>query len=922
MQNSATLRRLVRACVTITFLAGAASSAPAQQTPTGTVTGRVVDAKSGQALSEVGVQIVGTTRGVMTGLDGRFRFTDVPMGTLTLQVRRIGYQPKHITGLYIDAGATLDQPISMDQSAVSLTAVVTSAEAERGSVNAAIDQQRNSTAIVSALGAEQMGKSPDGDAAQALQRVSGITVQDGKYLNVRGLDPRYTTASLNGARLPSPEPERKVVPFDLFPSNLLQMVVTAKTFTPDQPGDFSGGSVDLRTRESPFETQRSYSISFGGNDAIIGKSIVSAPSTGMEWLGFGGRARQIPGPVASAGTFRGSYTQTQYNQFVSAFRNAWSARETTGRPSTSMSMSIGGTQPFGAREIGYVGALTYSYAQEVRANEMRAFAIPNGTGGTDAVDVFSGSTGRETAQWGGVMNLSTLVGSRNRLTLNNTFTRSADNDARYEEGNSENSGLPFLLTRLRYVQRGVLSSQLGGEHELSDRQRLDWTLSGSRVTRVEPDRSELVYARDEQSVNPWLFGGSESAVRTFGDLSEYNLNTTSNFTLRVGESSQHELKFGALGRYTSRDSRVDVYSIQASLPRVERELAPEEIFGSRFTGSSDSVFVVAPLSQAGSYRASDIIGAAFGMAQLQLSDRLQLVAGARFEGQRLYVEAQPAFGTPVEVDPLYLDVLPAVALNMSLTQRQALRLSVSQTLARPEYREVVPISSRDVIDGEVFVGNDKLRRTLIQNADLRWELYPSSGEVLSLAVFGKHFTKPIERVYRGTSGTRITTFENAESAMNLGAEVELRKTLAFIAEALAPWTLFSNVTVMHSKIEIGEVSGGSVDAERAMVGQAPFVINTGLTYSSLRGGRLSATALYNVIGRRIFAASLLPLPSVYEEPRHVLDLSLRFPITRRMSGKLDAKNLLDSPYEVMQGTVLRQYYRSGRSLSMGFSIGN
>jgi hypothetical protein len=152
--------------------------------------------------------------------------------------------------------------------------------------------------------------------------------------------------------------------------------------------------------------------------------------------------------------------------------------------------------------------------------------------------------------------------------------------------------------------------------------------------------------------------------------------------------------------------------------------------------------------------------------------------------------------------------------------------------------------------------------------------------------------------------------------------VELRKTLAFIAEPLAPLTFFSNVAVMHSKVEIGEVAGGSVESERAMVGQAPYVVNTGLTYASPRGGRLSATALYNVIGRRIFAASLLPLPSVYEEPRHVLDFSLRFPITRRISGKLDAKNVLDAPYEVMQGTVLRQYYRSGRSLSMGFAIGN
>src|SRR5687768_3310686 len=241
------------------------------QESTGTLTGQVVDAKTGQPVSDVGVQIVGTTRGIQTGLDGRFRFTNVPPGTITIQVRRIGYQPKQITGLYLDAGKTLDQPIAMDRADVRLETVVATAEAERGTVSAALESQRTATAIVSSIGSEQIARSPDSDAAQALQRISGVTVQDGKYLNVRGLDPRYTTASLNGARLPSPEPERKVVPFDLFPANLLQSVVTSKTFTPDQPADFSGGSVDLRTRESPYESQRSYAISFGGNDAIVRK---------------------------------------------------------------------------------------------------------------------------------------------------------------------------------------------------------------------------------------------------------------------------------------------------------------------------------------------------------------------------------------------------------------------------------------------------------------------------------------------------------------------------------------------------------------------------------------------------------------------------------------------------------------------------
>ena len=919
--SSFLVRRFLLAAAGILSL-GVARTGTAQNSSAaiGTITGHVIEAKTGQPLSEVSVQIVGTTLGAQTGIDGRFRLTKVPAGLVTLQARRLGYQAKQITGLKLETGKTLDQPLAMDQTAVALSAVVTNAEAERGTVNAALDQQRNATAIVSSLGAEQISKSPDGDAAQALQRVSGITVQDGKFLNVRGLDPRYTAASLNGARLPSPELERKVVPFDIFPASLLQTVTTSKTFTPDQPGDFSGGAVDLRTRESPSETEWSYSFSVGVNEAITGRSVLSAPATGMEWLGFGGSARQLPSLVARAGSFDRSYTPQEYNQFVASFRNAWSAKQQTGLPSTSTGLSIGGTSPMGRLDVGYVGALTYSYGREARIDERRAFAVPTPTGGTDPVDAYEGSTGRESALWGGVFNLSSLIGTRHRLSLNNTFTRSADNEARFEDGFDENTALPFQLTRLRYVQRGVISSQLGGEHELTDRHRFQWTVAGSRVTRTEPDRSEVAYARDGDGATPFLFGSSEGAVRTFGDLAEYNVNSTADYTIRVGANSSHALKFGVLGRYTSRDSRVDSYSLQTNLSREERELSPEAIFGPRFTRSSQNVFRIAALSQAGSYSASDIVGAAYAMAEYQLSDRVRMIGGSRFEMQHLSIDAQPAFGSVETVTPTYYDLLPALAVNVSLTNRQALRLSASQTLARPEYREVVPIASRDVLGGEQFRGNLNLRRTLIQNVDARWEMYPSSGEVLSAALFAKRFEKPIERVYRGTSGTRVTTFENAKSATNVGAELELRKNLGSIAGPLAPWTACSNVTVMRSMIDIGSAGAGSVQEERAMVGQAPYVANAGLTYSTRRDG-LSATALYNVIGRRIVAASLLPLPSVYEEARHVLDVSVRVPIMTGVSGKLDAKNLLDAPYEVTQGTVQREFYRAGRSLSFGLTWG-
>jgi len=912
--------RAVFSRVVALILAPGASALGQDASPaTGTIIGRVIDAKSGQPLTEVGVQIVGTTRGAQTGLDGRFRFSAVPAGTITIQVRRIGYQPKTITGLYLEAGRTVEQVISMEHAMIVLDAVVATADNERGSVNATLNEQRNATAIISSLGQEQISKSPDSDAAQALQRMSGTTIQDGKFLAVRGLDPRFTTASLNGARLPSPEPERKVVPFDIFPANLLQAVTTSKTFTPDQPGDFAGGAVDMKTREAPFETVRSYSVSFGFNDAIVGRTLLSAPATGTEWLGFGGAARRLPAPLAGEGNLNGTYSQAEYNQFVSSFRNAWSARQESGRPATSASMTAGGEASVAGRGIGYVGSFTYSNSQEVRADEVRAFAVPTPAGGTDVVDRYTGSTGRESALWGGILNLSTLVGTRNRLTFNNTFTRGADNEARFETGFDENIALPFELTRLRYVQRAVLSSQLGGEHELDDRHHVKWSATGSRVTRVEPDRSEVAYASDNLSANPFLFGSSEGAVRTFGDLSEYNVNGTVDFSIRFGDGGDNLLKVGALGRYTSRDSRVDAYSLLASLPRSEREQQPEEIFGPNYTGVADSVFRVVALSQAGSYNAADVVGAGYAMADYRLTERVRLVGGARFEMQQLRIDAQPAFGSADIVKPSYSDLLPSLAVNIDLTGRQVLRFSASQTLARPEYREVVPIASRDVLGGEQFRGNIALRRSLIQNVDARWEFYPSSGEVLSVAAFAKHFDDPIERVYRGTSGTRVTTFENARSASNIGAELEIRKSLDFVG-FLAPWTAFSNLTYMKSSIDIGSVGAGSVQPERAMVGQAPYVVNSGLTYASDADG-LSATVLYNVVGRRIFAASLLPLPNVYEEARHVVDVSVRFPMFRGLKGKIDAKNLLDAPYEVTQGTVQREFYRAGRSVSFGMSMG-
>ncbi len=918
---------MIRNLVLSLALILAGGQAALAQEPAGRLVGKVLDADQGAPIGGAVVELVGlrAPRRTSTTIDGRYAFTGVPVGEVGVRVRMIGYGAKLVTGVRIAAGGVAIQDISLNPEAVQLEELNVTADAERGTVADALNEQKNSVGVTNAVTAQEIAKSPDGDAAAAVQRVSGVTVQDGKYVFVRGLGERYTTTSLNGARIPSPEPERKVVPLDLFPSGLLQSITTAKTFSPDLPGDFSGAQVNIRTREFPARRQFTVSTSAGFNTRATGRDVLRAPSDNLEWLAFGSRDRRIPDPVAAAGTFEPAPSQAQVNAMVGSFRNVWSAPTGQGAPNSSVAMSLGGSDPIAGQTIGYLFSGTYSYGQEIQANQRRAYALPLTTPGEVAeIDRFSGSTGRASVLLGGLATLSTNLGSRTRLSLNTSYNRTADNDARLETGESENLGGRFVIDRLRYVERSVWANQFQAEHRIGAKQTIDWSLSHTQVGRKEPDRSEIVYALDTDPNGAplpatWFSASNEGAVRTFADLNERSLEAQANYGITVGRTNRpHQIRIGALYRSTDRDAINNAYSIAANLPRPARELAPEQIFDGRFSAPGSSFFRVTPLSAGGSYRAEDQLAAGYAMVQYYLNDKVELLGGARIERSAITVTTQPTVGSPITTGPVYTDILPSLSLNYRITDNQTLRFSASQTLSRPEYRELSPVQYREVIGGENIFGNPDLRRALIQNYDARWEWYPDPAEVISLGLFAKRFKDPIERIYLATSGTRIVSFLNAESADNYGVELEARKSLRFIDAALHNFSGHLNTTLIRSRIRIGGGVASKLNDERAMVGQAPYVINGGLTYTS-PSGTFSATALYNVVGRRIVNAAESPLPDVYERARNVVDLAVRFPLLSGINAKLDVRNLLDAPFEVRQGTVVREYYQTGRVVSLGLS---
>lgn len=894
--------------------------AQAQVTTAGRITGRIVNAENGRPVERALVQVIGTANQVLTDLDGRFFLQNVTPGLRTVEVRQIGFAFKTVTNVTIVAGETTVLDVSLTSAVFAVEAITVSAEVEQGTVGRALEEQRTALNIVNAISAEQMAKSTDSDASEAVQRVSGVTVQDGKYVFVRGLGERYTTTSLNGSRVPSPEPEKRVVPLDLFPTGLLEAVSTSKTFTPDQPGDFSGASVNLRTRDFPASRILSLSLGMGLNGDATGVTLPTAQRVGTEWAGFPGAERELPAEAAAGGDLSG-LTQEETNVILRSFRNAWTPEAVGGMPKGSFGATLGG----GGTSLGYIASLTYKFDQELREREERAQAIADGEGGTIAQNEFAGQTGRRSVLWGGILNLSTkLGGGMSRIQLNNTYNRSADNEAISLQGESEEFGLPFDVSRMSFVARSVWSSQLRGEHLLGGRHRVDWLGSYSKVNRDEPDRSDVVY---ETAADPndstarvpvrW-WGAPRSAIRTFSALDEWSGQGGANLRLAFGDPN-HEtgIKVGADLRRTEREADSRAYDmINFALDETQRSAPAEEVFDGRYYNGEIGLRVN---QNGGQYTADENYLAGYLQLELPIGRRIRVIGGARLEQDRMEVRSLQPNGADTTALLDDLDLLPSVAMTVSLTRNSNLRASATQTLSRPEYRELSPTTSFEPLGGLTLEGNPDLRRALIQNADLRWEAFPTPGEVVSVGVFAKRFDDPIEQIIVASTGANRLSWVNTEAAYNYGAELELRASLGRLSGSLMPFTLFGNLMLMQSEIDLGEQNQASLtNAQRPMVGQAEYVVNTGLGYSNYSGS-VSATLLYNLVGPRIVEAGVDPLPDTYEESRHILDFSLQFPAFGGVAVKLDAENLLNQRYLRTQGSVTRLQYWSGRTFALGLS---
>jgi outer membrane receptor protein involved in Fe transport len=897
--------------------------APAPALPAdaeGRIRGKVLDQLNGITLPGVPVEVVGRTT-VFTDIDGVYD-VEVPPGRYRLSVGFSGYAERTLHGVEVERGGVSEIDVALVPESVKRSEQVTvTAEAgpEASTQVAALLERKRSGAISEGLAGDEMKQNADTDAAAAMQRVTGVSVVGGQYVFVRGLGERYSNTTLNGAVLPTTEPDKRVVPLDLFPSGLIESVKITKSYLPDKPAEFAGGLLEIQPISFPRQATFSISASLGYNSLTTFDEGIRYPGGGLDWLGYDDGTRALPSVIPDAkvverGIFGGGFNQPQLTEFGRSFANVWEPRPQDGQPDSTLSVlaanSWGG---FGA-----VGSFAYNHKNRFRAEQQQYYALGEGNVGVRPTNDFALDYSTYQTTIGAVANLSYRFSANHRFALENFYTNSGHDEARTWSGYQEDKGVDLQDARLRWVEETIFTSVLSGEHFFPGfaRSRLGWRASYSRAGRDEPDLRETLYEYNPAIADYELANESQSGFRMFNDLTDH--------------AWQGDLDWSAF--WNGWGGRLVMFKLGGSYQRRERDFASRRmrfkpIGGADFTQDPETLFQEQNIGsvfqleedtrRTDHYDASLDIPAGYAMVDLPITERLRLVGGARVEYSNqkvvtsdLFDPTLPAITTELE----NTDLLPGLNLVYQLNPDMNLRAAYSRTVNRPEFRELAPFEFTDVVGGRSVVGNPNLERALIDNADLRWEWFPAGGsadaEVVAVSAFYKSFTDPIERVVEATAFFR-TSYTNAESARNFGLELEARKALG------RSWLLGVNYTFVDSKVTLGERSGAQVQTnlERPLAGQSQNVAN-GLV--EFRAGDFRARGLLNYFDDRISDVGALGLPDTIEEGRVTLDLVLsqRFGAwTARLAGDnlTDAENLF-----TIDGSSHR-LYSTGRSISLSVS---
>lgn len=884
----------------------------------GGIEGEVRDRVTGETLIEAPVLVVGTTRRVMTDELGRFRLRLRP-GRHSLRTYYDLYEPARLNDIVVGRGRCTEVALELESSATEGEEVVIEVRADTGSAASQLRARRESATVQDGISREEMRRSPDSDAGQAVRRVVGASVVNGQYLFVRGLGGRYTQALLNGAYLPASDPDQPGVQLDIFPSAVLDGLQVMKTFTADLPGDAAGGTLLLSTRDYPERFQLQIGLSLGANtETTLGTSPVGQGG-GLDFLGFDDGSRALPTSVPRDRLLPAAATATP--ELIDAsrgFRPSWGISDALALPNGRLSLTMGDRLDVGGHRLGYFVSAGYSLSTQALRNERVNFVSVDTSGEEPVVspgpEVRRDST-TTTAQLSALGTVGLEVSPRDEVALTVLLSQTGESYTGRFFGRDVELDQTTRQTRVRWVERGLAFGQLHGEHRgLPFGMTATWSFNGSISTRNEPDTRDLVYGANEGSETFFYRDIAGSGTRLFMDLTSRELSANGELNIPIDTSS---VRIGGLVRTNERDFRfrrfrsrlLDGFDSNALVLPPEQLFAPSQVgtnvVTTEFTDGNDG------------YGASQSLAAAFVAGDVRLFEPVRLVAGLRAESFRQTVDPRLPLPQQSSIsDAVFrtdLDLLGNAAVIVTLPENMMLRASYGTTVARPQIRELSPFTYPDFIRLRTVTGNPELRRSRIDNFDLRWELFPGANEVIAVSGFVKRFDDPIEMVAFTNS---TFSYRNADSALVAGGEVEARIGLGRLTSALSNFDVGANFTLVHSEVQLTEEQrASSTNAQRPLAGQSPYVVNLSLGVS-VPETELEVRVYYNVFGPRLIEVGSQGLPDVYQQPLHGLDVTATWGFDPNFELRAAVENLFFDDYLLTQGDVTVQQYNGGLTASL------
>ncbi|NNV55873.1 TonB-dependent receptor [Limnovirga soli] len=853
----------------------------------GNLTGKITDENNNQALAGASISIVENGKRTVSEADGTYNIKALATGKYTLLISFVGYNSKKIAEVEIISGQLTELNIVLTAAKSTLKVVVVqSTSAKRESLSALLTTRRNAGVVSDGISADFIRKSPDKNISDVLKRISGTTIQENKFVVVRGMNDRYNEAMLNGALLPSSEPDRKTFAFNIFPSEIVDNITIIKSAAPDLPGSFSGGLVQINTKETPDKNFIALKVGSSYNTITNGKNYAGYAGGKTDWLGIDDGTRDIPDQFPNTDILSNASIEDQA-KYGKLLNNNWAIKNSTAPLNANFQITGGFSAKMSKKntypKLGGIFGVTYNSTYRFSEFLTNDFLDDN----TTSIYNYKDSTYSRSILTSGMGNLILKLNANNKIYWNNLYSISSNDQTVIRSGPNPSSGLfDIKANSFFFTSNRIYNSQLAGEHIFPKTKiKLKWQGYYTDLFRNEPDyRRNTFFQVDEGSPYFAFVQGAPSptantGVRYYATVKDETKGANLDLSIPFKLLKQTQtVKTGGAYYYNTRSRIARFFG-----PYYNPDFQPEFNSGLLMYGQ-DSIyrpenfdvnngFLLYEYNDPRNiYNGSITNAAGYLMLDNKFNDKLRLVWGVRYEQYENKLNGITESFAPYAIDLKKNSFLPSANFIYAVQAKSNIRASFSKTVSRPQYRELANQLFYDFLTNITFSGNPGLKTTDIYNYDIRWEQYFKGSQYYSISAFYKKFIDPIES-YISIAGadSRTISYRNSGKATNYGIELEGRKNFDFISPSLENLSVYANLSVINSKTN--EYLSSKDSSYRPLIGQSPYIMNGSLQYNDPKSN-LGISVLYNVIGPRLFLVGGIGNDPIWEKPHAVLDIKL------------------------------------------------